>query len=165
MNPVFLQRLLPGLDGTSDVLDSLLENVGIDSPIWDFRPDPERFTLREVVAHLADYNAIWLDRFVRTKATNRAAFERGDPAQLAIANDYAHADPRASLSRFREGRLAIVNLLKTFADEDWALECIMPAPFGPTTLEYQATFLVVHDSYHTAQIAQWLALGQQQHNA
>ena len=45
--------LISALEGTPDVLNGFLAPLGPEDQRWDFRPDPERFTLREVVAHLA----------------------------------------------------------------------------------------------------------------
>src|SRR5437879_4197786 len=61
MLPVFARKyVLAGLTGSPDVLEALLKDVGPNDPAWDKRPDPERFTIREVLAHLADWEGIFL---------------------------------------------------------------------------------------------------------
>ena len=45
MLPSFgITYLLTALGGTPDVLDALLAKRHADDPVWDARPDPERFT-------------------------------------------------------------------------------------------------------------------------
>lgn len=57
--------LLLDLASAPDVLEKMLETI--TSPhVYDKRPDPERFTLREVVAHLADWDKVFLGRMKLT---------------------------------------------------------------------------------------------------
>jgi len=53
--------LLLDLDSAPDVLARMLQGV-TDPAVFDARPDPARFTLREMVAHLADWEAVFLRR-------------------------------------------------------------------------------------------------------
>jgi len=160
MTPFLFARLSVALSGTPDILDGFLGGLDAHDAVWDFQPDPERFTLREIVAHLNDFEPVWLDRFVRTREVNKTSFVRLDPGQIAIDNDYAHSDPAQSLRLFRTRRKDLVDLLSTFSDDDWQKECILPV--GTWPLEFQAAYLAIHDGYHTGQIAQWLALSRQQ---
>ena len=57
--------LLRGLETTPDLLDRLLDDV-TDPAVYDRRPDPERFTLREVLAHLADWEVVFQQRLRQT---------------------------------------------------------------------------------------------------
>jgi len=158
LSPFMIQRLLVALEGTPDVLNGLLGSLDAHDPAWDFQPDPERFTLREIIAHLADYEPVWLDRFEHTRKADGIRIERLDPSKLAVDNDYPHSDPIANLSLFRQRRAIIVDLIKTFKEEDWDKVAILPQPAGPLSLGLQSMYLSVHDAYHTGQVAQWLAL-------
>jgi len=60
--PIMRERLFTALADTVDVLDGLLGTTQPRDPLWDFRLDPNRFTLREVSAHLVDYEAVWAER-------------------------------------------------------------------------------------------------------
>lgn len=158
-SPLMRNRLLSALTGTPDVLDALLGSLGPHSPRWDARPDPARFTLREIVAHLADYEVIWLERVTRTRGEANPLLVRVDPAVLADENDYAHSDALMSLARFRERRAALVDFLSGLAEDEWQRVGQMAGE--PLTLEEQAAFVVIHDGYHTGQVAQWLAAGRE----
>lgn len=155
--PVMRQRIMTALAGTLDVLDALLGNVAASDPIWDRRPDPDRFTLREIVAHLADYELIWNERLTRTSQQNSPLLEPKDAGRLAIDNNYAASDPIDNLAKIHDRRTALVALLQEVPDPEWQ----RPARWGDLgvlTFEEQAAFIVVHDGYHTSQIAQWLRL-------
>lgn len=82
-----------------------------------------------------------------------------DPAALAAANDYAHANPADSLVRFRERRATLVAFLGGLGGDDWQRPGQMRGQ--PLTLEEQAAFVCIHDGYHTGQVAQWLAAGRE----
>lgn len=56
--PLMRDRLMSALTGTQDVLDTMLGSLGTQDARWDTRPDPARFTLREIIAHLANYESI-----------------------------------------------------------------------------------------------------------
>ena len=56
---VFTDYLLSALEGAPDVIAALLDGVPPDDALWDRRPDPERFSLREIVAHLADWDGVY----------------------------------------------------------------------------------------------------------
>jgi hypothetical protein len=154
--PVTQRYLTVALAGTPDVLEALLKDRTSDDPLWDFRPDPDRFTLREAVAHLADWEPIFLERFQRTLRETEPLLPDYDEGQIAIERDYAHSDPRANLARFRTGREALTAFLRSLEAADWERIGIRE-PYGPMTLGTQATQTLAHDGYHTQQVAQWLA--------
>ena len=158
--PLMRDRLLSALTGTCDVLPALLGSLSPQDPVWDARPDPARFTLREIMAHLADYELIWIDRMTRTRNELGPLLVPVDPGALATEHDYAHSDTAVSLAQFQERRIALVNFLVGLAEEDWQRVGQM-GDRGPLTLEEQAAFVVIHDGYHTGQVAQWLAAGKE----
>jgi uncharacterized damage-inducible protein DinB len=159
MTPFRFERLIVALEGAPDVVDGLLDYKELDDPLWDFRPYAERFTLREIVAHLADLEEVWIDKFVRTRQTDRTEFERFDTSQKVMDNNYAASNPKERCAVYRSRREELASILKSFAGEDWGKVAVNPLPLGEITLEDQANFVVVHDGYHTGQIAQWIRLG------
>ena len=155
--PAVRKYLLAALEGTPDLLDHLLKSLPADDPCWDHRPDPQRFTLREVTAHLADWEPIFLERTARMRDENEPFIEDIDEGQVAIDQDYAHSDPHAGLARFREGRAALIAFLRTLPESAWERvghrEIV-----GTISIEGQAVMILGHDGYHTRQIVQWLAV-------
>lgn len=147
--------VLSALEGTPDVLEQLLRGVSAEDPAWDRRPDPERFTIREVLAHLADWEEVFLDRLTRTREQEEPVLQGYDEGQVALDRDYAHQDSYANLARFRKGREKLIAFLRSMNDAEWG-RIGRHTEIGPISLESQAALICGHDGYHTWQIAQWL---------
>lgn len=64
-HPSLNNYLLNALEATPEVFERLLRNLSEAEA--DFRPDAARFSIREVMAHLADWDAIFLERLQRTR--------------------------------------------------------------------------------------------------
>jgi hypothetical protein len=146
--------LLRGLETTPDLLDRLLGNV-TDPAIYDRRPDPERFTLLEVLAHLADWEEVFQQRLRQTLEEDNPPLLGPDPAQVAAERDYAHADPAECRARFRRGRAELLTVLRGLTPAQWE-RVGMHSEVGPLTLETQAVMIASHDGYHLHQILGWL---------
>ena len=81
--------LLISLASSPEVLEALTEGLSANDPQWDVRPYSDRFTLREVVAHLADWEPIHLERIQRILAEDEPTLPDIDEEQIAIEHDYA----------------------------------------------------------------------------
>ena len=149
--------LLTALDATPDVLDRLLSGV-TDTGVYDRRLAPDQFTLREILAHLADWTQIYRDRLVQTRDTNNGQLSAYDEGQLAIDRNYAQSDPQASLQRFRAGRQELLSVLKELSDEQWNRSAVHPE-YGNVTVDDQLALIAGHDGYHLQEIARVLGDG------
>jgi len=147
------EYLLHDLEATPDVFDALLESV--PAMVYDRRPDPERFTLREVLAHLADWEDVFRGRLIQTRDQENATLIGLDEGQIALDHDYAHADPAESLARFRQGRGKSLALLHSLTPAQWD-RTGQNTEIGPITLAEQVVLIAGHDGYHLQQVAQWL---------
>ncbi len=147
--------LLLDLDSAPDVLARMLQGV-TDPAVFDARPDPARFTLREMVAHLADWEAVFLRRLTTTCDEENGVLQGLDEGQVALDHDYAHADPSECLARYKSGRAAIVAFLRGLSADQWQ-RVGNHTELGPVTLETQAVLIAVHDGYHRQQTLAWLA--------
>lgn len=151
----YRKSLLLALYGAPTVLDVLLSSLHAGEAAWDTHPDPDRFSIREITAHLADWDSIWLDRIKLTASVSKPAIEPRDEEALAIENDYAHSDPSANCSFFHERRLALIQYLQSLKEEDW--ERIGRRPdFGDVSIQDQASYILTHDSYHLEQVSLWV---------
>jgi uncharacterized damage-inducible protein DinB len=158
VTPQDFQEIVTALNAAPGTLYERLGKLENADPVLDYRPYPDRFTIREVVAHLADFEPVLLDRISRTIVDVETVFTRRDPGQLALDNDYAGSNITYTLATFKAGRAKILALLRTLGDNDWNKITKLPPPSGPLSIETQATNLVNHDSYHTAQVTEWLLL-------
>ena len=148
--------LLAGLAATPDILDALLKDTADDSPACDVRPDPKRFTIREVLAHLADWEPIWQARIIRIRDEETPELPNVDEEQMAIDHNYAQQDPRANLLSFRKERKLLLHLLESLPDSAWDRVGIRTPGIGPISMEAMATMILGHDGYHAHQVIQWL---------
>jgi len=151
----FHNMLITAIAGLPTVLDGFLNDLPSADPRWDVHPEPGRFSLREIVAHLADWDAIWIERLVLIRDQESPQITPRDESELAIANDYAHADPDIARALIFQRRSEIVKLLRALGPGDWARTANHPL-LGSVVLRDQATYVALHDAYHTQQIARWL---------
>src|SRR4051795_4045891 len=101
MLPQYIRNyLIHGLNSTPDVIEYLLKDATPED--YDRRPDPERFTIREVVAHLADWEGVWLDRATKVVTEDKPALESYDEGQWAIDHQYSTLDVKEQLAKFRD---------------------------------------------------------------
>lgn len=140
--------LLLDLESAPDVLARLLAGTSLET--WDRRPDPDRFTLREMVAHLADWESVFLTRLTQTRDEENATLQGLDEGQVAIDHDYAHADPSECLARYKAGRPKIIALLRGLSPEQWD-RVGRHTEIGPISLTEQAVLIAAHDGYHRQQ--------------
>ena len=146
--------LLGALAGAPDLFDTLLR--GLTDAEADRRPDPDRFTIREALAHLADWEDVFGGRLIQTRDEDAAILQGYDEGQWAIDRDYAHADWRPQARLFRERRQRLVELLRALTPAQWE-RVGNQTEVGPITLEQQAVLICAHDAYHLQQIAKWRA--------
>ena len=140
--------LFTALEAGPELLETMIE--GLTAEEADLRPESERFTIREAVAHLADWEPIFLGRMKRICAEDRPKLVSIDEGQLAIDNEYDKTDPQLELKRFREGRQTLIAFLREREDSDWRR--IGDHFIGELSLEAMAFLPAIHDAYHLKQI-------------
>jgi hypothetical protein len=146
--------LLQDLAATPEILNHMLSS-SISPAIWDRRPDPERFTLREIIAHLADWENVFQERLRQTRDEDQPIFIAYNPAQLALDHDYAHTDPQICLAQYSERRQATLALLHSMTPAQWDRSG-RHGEVGPVTATEQAVMMSGHDGYHLRQVVQWM---------
>lgn len=155
MFPEYVKRyMIAALEGTPVVLNALLADLPADSPLWDARPEADRFTLREMVAHLADWEPVCRGRIVRTRTEDNPFLPNWDEDQAAIIGDYAHTNPHEALLWFAERRADTVAVLKSLSDEEWS-RVARRENVGELSIQTQISLIVAHDGYHNRQAAEY----------
>jgi len=149
------EHVLTGLSATPRVLGLLTGPLNPESPVWELSL-PGRFTLRETMAHLADWDEIFMQR---AKATLKGQGSVPDPdsSKLAAEKNYARLDPHDSVRRFARARWDLVRFFNDLKEEDWAKVTEHPR-HGSMSLEVQAVHALGHDGYHLDAITSMLAL-------
>lgn len=124
---------------------------GVTQQQADYVHDPSQFTLREVIAHLADWEGIWLERSQRMVYETNPVLGNIDEETLARVNNYKTIDIDTSLARFRQGRSRLVDFLVPQTDEGLSRTAIHAAQ-GTITLSTLIRLIMSHDTYHIAQL-------------
>ncbi len=157
LNEFTRRYLLDGLRHTPNVLAHVLAPIVTEAPSesWDRRPVADRFTLREVLAHLADWDTVWRERLELILTEDTPYLPDRDPEQLARDRDYGSAHPTTSLERFQTRRAELVERLRHLNAEAWGRTGQHQVHGAFTVADLAATALG-HDSYHLAQAAEWI---------
>ncbi len=162
MLPMLKERtrhyLLIDLESAPDVLARLLAEVR-DPAVLDHRPDPDRFSLREMAAHLADWESVFLGRLTQTRDEENATLQGLDEGQVALNHDYAHADLPECLARYRTGRAKIIAFLRALTPAQWE-RVGTHTEVGPLTMEEQLVLIAAHDGYHRQQTVCYVSAGE-----
>ena len=129
--------------------------LAIPSTMWDQRTDPDRFSIREAVCHLADWEPIHLSRMIVAVTSPGSDVVAYDEGELAIKNGYASRDVRQELARFRDGRAQIMEWVGSQSKDTWGNIVVHPEK-GAMTLYDQLNLLLAHDAYHVEHLTQFL---------
>ena len=151
-SPYLVSYLLNALDATPLLIAEYFE--GLSDAKADKRPDPKRFTMREVICHLADFEPIFRGRMERMASEELPKLENRDEGQIAIENDYAHADVEEQTGIYLRERAKTVAFLTQLPAEHWSREGVREN-VGNVTIEDIAHLLVVHDIYHLKQLSDY----------
>jgi len=135
------------------VIRFLLHDVPEGSPYWDARPDAERFSLREIVAHLVDYDSVTRERFERILREDKPELPEWDVSEAAA--HYDARDPKHQLENLLVSRHELSVWLEGLSDKEWKRVGSRPR-VGEFSVEEGVALMLGHDAYHLEQIAAWL---------
>jgi hypothetical protein len=120
------------------------------------RPAPNKWSVNEILAHLADVEIVVGFRMrliLGAPGTPTAAF---DQDSWVTSLHYDKRDPRKSVEQFRVAREANLALLKSLTPEQWK-HYGMHAERGQETIEHTVRMLAGHDLNHLQQIERILS--------
>ena len=135
--------------GTAKKLERLIK--GVPASRLRKRPAPERWSVGEILAHLADSEIVVGWRLRQILGAPGTPIQAYDQDSWAAAGHYGKRDPRKSAELFRVVREANLALLKSLAPEQWNHHG-MHAERGEETLERIVQMMAGHDINHTKQV-------------
>lgn len=153
-----LHYLLKGLELAPKTVARLVALV--PESAYDLKSDPDRFTFREALCHLADWEPINLDRLRQGVQHPGCTVPGFDEGQFAIDRDYPNQDVPTQVTRFAEGRNEVMQFLGTLTEEDWQ-KVYFHSERGRQTVFEQAVTILGHDLYHIEQFSEYLSLPEQ----
>ena len=122
---------------------------------YDVKLGEDRFSLREIVAHLADLELTWLDRITSAVEFPGKEVENFDEEARAVEHQYANKDIHHELEVFDNRRRDTVDYLLRLADEEWSNTITHPVHGSMSVLQI-VQFITGHDLYHINQVSQYL---------
>jgi len=149
MNPYLLSTLEIGPVVVRRLLDQVPKSR-LDEALVE-----GRFTAREVIAHLADWEPIMRGRILSAATTPGATIEVFDEGEMAIKNGYAASDPWDQCDLFQRERHATATFVRSLDDDDWQQIAHHPER-GPLSAEDLTNLLLGHDLYHIDQLSAYL---------
>jgi uncharacterized damage-inducible protein DinB len=120
------------------------------------RPSPARWSIAEIVAHLADAELVIGYRIRITLGTPVTPIQPFDQDDWVVALHYEKRNVCDSLTQFRALREANLRLLKTLTPEQWK-QYGVHAERGEESIEMIAQMMAGHDLNHVAQIERIIA--------
>jgi hypothetical protein len=105
-----IKELLERFRRGPEVMAVVLTGLGVEEQ--DYRTEPGKWTIREIVAHVADSEIIGAQRFRQVIAEDNPTVMAYDQEAWARNLDYARRKPAASLESFRRIRAENYELLK-----------------------------------------------------
>ena len=130
-------------------LASLIDGLSASELAW--RPAPERWSIQELVAHLADDELVGGYRIRLILSSPGTAIQAFDQEVWARTGRYDRIDVRSSLEMFRILREANLALLRSLTPEEWNMAG-MHAERGAESIRDIAMYYAGHDINHFKQI-------------
>ncbi len=134
--------------GTAKKLERLIK--GVPASRLRKRPAPEKWSVGEILAHLADSEIVVGWRLRQILGAPGTPIQAYDQDSWAAAGHYGKRDPRKSAELFRVVREANLALLKSLAPDQWKHHG-MHAERGEETIERIVQMMAGHDINHTKQ--------------
>jgi hypothetical protein len=126
---------------------------GLTAAQLDARPVAGKWSTREVVCHLADFEPIYADRMKRVIAEQEPTLLGGDPNLFAARLAYASRDVEEELRLIEVVRRQMGRILRTLAPEQFQRRGIH-SESGPLALETLLRRITGHIPHHVRFIAE-----------
>jgi len=159
----YTQRILGYVEGreplavqaaTAKTLDRLI--AGVSAERLRTRPAPEKWSVSEIVAHLADGEIVGGFRLRFILGSPGAPIVAYDQDRWVTSGHYDKRDPWKSLEQFRVLREANLALLESLEPEQWQHYGVH-SERGQESIELIVRMFAAHDVNHLQQIEKILA--------
>ncbi len=154
----YTRRILDNVEGKQpfSVQESTAEQIAklmklLSKRQLSRRPEPGKWSIAEIVAHLADAELVGGWRLRQILACNGVTIQAFDQNAWASTFDYAHRDPKRSLETFRVLRENNLALLKSVPKALWD-NYGMHQERGKETVGHIVRMFAGHDVNHLKQI-------------
>jgi DinB superfamily len=146
-----IQPAISLLERTPLLLETLLRDLSLDLSQW--KPAADRWSISEVLAHLADLEEVYADRTRRIVTEDVPGLQRYDQTAAAERGEYSAGTAAEHLARFGRTRRVTVTLLKSLPPASGE-RTATHSELGTITLAEMLNEWASHDLGHLRQIAE-----------
>jgi hypothetical protein len=156
--PQYIQRILGHVEGqdalkvqrtTAPRLKKLIH--GLTSKQLKWKPEPTKWSIAEIVAHLADAEIVASWRMRSIVGANGTTIQPFDQDAWVAAFQYGKRDPKQSVELFRVLRENNLAMLKALPHEAWD-NYGMHLERGKETIAHLTRMFAGHDRNHVLQV-------------
>lgn len=141
------------IEHTPTILRRILADVRMDR--YSERLAEDRFSLVEMVAHMADWEDIVLERLRSAQEHPGSPVENFDIEARAKEKGYAERNLQHELDVLENRRRDTLDFLQNLPAEDWNKTFTHPER-GEVTIQGQVSMMVGHDLYHIEQATEYM---------
>lgn len=143
--------------------DTLIKGLEeLPEEMWQWKPAPDRWSIHEILLHIADSEANSYIRCRRFVAEPGSGVYGYDQDAWAVKLDYHSQSVSEALDLFKLLRKASYNLIKNLPDEVWQSATVQHSEMGTVTFEEWLRIYEDHIPAHLHQMRRnltaWLAL-------
>ena len=152
MQPASAAEIQPAialLGKTAQLLETLLADLRDELLRW--KPKPDRWSISEVLAHLAALEQVYAERVRRMMAEDSPALAKYDLAGASARGDYSHGSGAENLAHFTRARRSTMTLLTALPASAGARSGVH-SELGTITLAQMLNEWAGHDLGHLRQI-------------
>jgi len=146
-----MQPAISLLEKTPRVLETLLGDLPEELMRW--KPATDRWSIAEVLAHLAALEKVYAERAIRLVAEDSPAITKYDLAGATARGEYSHKSAGESLGHFTRARRSTLALLSSMPPSAGARTGVH-SELGTITLAHMLNEWANHDLGHLRQIAE-----------
>lgn len=136
---------------TPAVLETLLGDLGAELLEW--KPGADRWSIREVLAHLEQLEQVYAERVRRIAAEDSPALAKYDLDGAKTRQEYSHGSGPENLAHFTHARRSTLALLAKLPISAGARTAVH-SELGTITLSHMLNEWANHDLGHLRQIAE-----------
>ncbi len=130
---------------------NMIPNNRLDRPF-----ERGQFTVREIVAHIADWEQLYRGRMDRALTRPHTSIVEHDESVRAVEMGYAKSNLHEQLNVFASQRTKTRILLQSLTDAELD-KCFVHPIYGPIKIIDQATMMLGYDLYHIEQLTAYLS--------
>jgi len=139
--------------GYEKIISALNE---LPKEMWSFKPAPDKWSVHEILIHLADSEVNSYSRARKMIAEPGSTLMAYDQDLLAVKTNYPAQDTNTALELFKWLRKMSYDLIKTLPEETWSNSVIHPEN-GKMTLDDWLKSYENHVTLHVNQMKRNLA--------